>query len=86
MDTEIKKANIVPVIQDGGILLATPVIFSAIDTNLKYIVTKGKISRTLTISIDETGKKFLKSTADLEGYTLQIKRGNTTLKKLKITN
>ena len=86
VDTEIKKANIVPVIQDGGILLATPVIFSAIDTNLKYIATKGKISRTLTISIDETGKKFLKSTADLEGYTLQIKRGNITLKKLKITN
>ena len=86
VDTEIKKANIVPVIQDGGILLATPVIFSAIDTNIKYIATKGKISRTLTISIDETGKKFLKSTADLEGYTLQIKRGNTTLKKLKITN
>jgi hypothetical protein len=86
VDTEIKKSNIVPVIQDGGILLATPVIFSAIDTNLKYIATKGKTSKTLLISIDETGKIFLKTTADLEGYTLQIKRGNTTLKKLKITN
>ena len=84
VDTEIKKANIVPVIQDGGILLATPVVFSAIDTNLKYVVTKGKVSRTLTVSIDETGKKFLKTNIDLEGYTLQIKRGNTTLKKVKI--
>ena len=86
VDTEIKKSSIVPVIQDGGILLASPVIFSAIDTNLKFIATKGKTSKTLSIGIDETGKIFLKSTANLEGFTLQIKRGNTTLKKLKITN
>ena len=86
VDTEIKKSSIVPVIQDGGILLASPVIFSAIDTNLKFIATKGKTSKTLSIGIDETGKIFLKSTANLEGFTLQIKRGNTTLKKLKISN
>lgn len=84
VDAEIKKASIVPVVQEDGILLASPVIFSAIDTNLKVVAVKGGRTRTLPIGIDETGKIFLKTSADLEGYEIQIKRGTKTLKKLKV--
>ena len=84
VDTEIRKAPIVPVVQDDGILLATPVLFSAIDTNLKVVAVKGGRSRTLPIGVNETGKIFLKTTVDLEGYEIQIKRGTKTLKKLKV--
>jgi hypothetical protein len=85
VDTEIRKAPIVPVVQDDGILLSSPVLFSAIDTNLKVVAVKGGRSRVLQIGVDQTGKIFLKTTADLEGYEIQIKRGTKTLKKVKIS-
>jgi hypothetical protein len=85
VDTEIRKAPIVPVVQDDGILLSSPVLFSAIDTNLKVVAVKGGRSRVLQTGVDQTGKIFLKTTADLEGYEIQIKRGTKTLKKVKIS-
>ena len=85
VDAEMKKASIVPVVQDDGILLASPVIFSAIDTNLKVVATKGKKTVNLPIGIDDSGKIFLKTEADLDGFVIQIKRGSTTLKKLKVS-
>lgn len=84
VDTEIRKAPVVPVVQEDGILLASPVLFSAIDTNLKVVAVKGGRTRTLLLGVDESGKIFLKTTADLAGYEIQIKRGTKTLKKLKV--
>ena len=86
VDAALKTADIDPVKTATGYQLSTEDSLPAIDSTLKVVaVKKGAKAKTLKLTVDQTGELFVPTTADLAGYAIQIKRGSSVLKSLKIT-
>ena len=86
VDQQIMTSSIKVSKTSGGYILDASKDLSAIDTTLKFVATKGKgKSINLVLTADKRGEMLIKTSQNLKGYTVQIKRGSTVLKSLKIT-
>jgi len=86
VDQQIMTSSIKVSKTSGGYILDASKDLSAIDTTLKFVATKGKSkSINLVLTADKRGEMLIKTSQNLKGYTVQIKRGSTVLKSLKIT-
>jgi hypothetical protein len=86
VDKQITESTIKAVKTTGGYLLDASKDLPAIDTTLKITATKSR-SKTinLVLTADKQGEMLIKTTQNLKGYTVQIKRGATTLKSITVT-
>jgi hypothetical protein len=85
IDKQITESTITAVKTTGGYLLDASKELSAIDTTLKFVATKGRGKPiNLVLTADKQGEMLIKTSQNLKGYTIQIKRGSTTLKSVKI--
>jgi hypothetical protein len=86
VDQQIITSSIKVSKTSGGYILDASKELSAIDTTLKVVATKGKSKAlTLVLTADKRGEMLIKSSQNLKGYTIQIKRGSTVLKSVAIT-
>ena len=86
VDQQIMTSSIKVSKTSGGYILDASKDLSAIDTTLKFVATKGKSkSINLVLTADKRGEMLIKSSQNLKGYTIQIKRGSTVLKSVAIT-
>ena len=86
VDQQIITSSIKVSKTSGGYILDASKDLSAIDTTLKFVATKGKSkSINLVLTADKRGEMLIKSSQNLKGYTIQIKRGSTVLKSVAIT-
>jgi hypothetical protein len=86
IDKQITESTIKAVKTSGGYLLDASKDISAIDTTLKFVATKGRAKPiNLVLTADKQGEMMIKTSQNLKGYTIQIKRGSTVLKSVAIT-
>ena len=86
IDKQITESSIKAVKTTGGYLLDGSKEISAIDTTLKFVATKGRSKPiNLVLTADKQGEMLIKTSQNLKGYTIQIKRGSTTLKSVKVS-
>jgi hypothetical protein len=86
IDKQITESTIKAVKTSGGYLLDASKEISAIDTSLKFVATKGRAKPiNLVLTADKQGEMLIKTSQNLKGYTIQIKRGSTVLKSVAIT-
>lgn len=86
VDQQIITSSIKVSKTSGGYILDASKDLSAIDTTLKVVATKGKSKAlNLVLTADKRGEMLIKSSQNLKGYTIQIKRGSTVLKSVAIT-
>jgi len=85
IDKQITESTITAVKTTGGYLLDASKEISAVDTTLKFVATKGRGKPiNLVLTADKQGEMLIKTSQNLKGYTIQIKRGSTVLKSVSI--
>jgi hypothetical protein len=85
IDNEITTSSIVVTKSSAGYVLDTSKELSALDTTLKFVAVKANSkSINLKLSADKQGEILLKTSQNLKGYTIQIKRGNKLLNTVAI--
>jgi hypothetical protein len=83
---EIMDSSIKAVKKKNGYVLDANKTISYVDTTLKIIATKkGARAKSLSLDSYSNGDLFVPTSANLKGYEIQIRRGSTVLKAVKVS-